>query len=41
MVLEYDLSSILTSAVRTILGAHVYDDETKMDLELLDLAVDG
>ena len=40
MMLEYDVSSILTSAVRTILGAHAHNDDTKMDLELLDLAVD-
>lgn len=41
MLLEGDVSPILSLAIRTNFGTHVDEDDAQMDLELLDLAVDG
>lgn len=41
LLLEGDVLEILSTAVRKAFGTRVDADDQKVDLELLDLAVDG
>lgn len=41
LLLDEDLSVIIGSAIRESFGTSVHEDDKQVDLELVDLAVDG